>query len=72
MPLIRFLPSSSGMEDTSKKYACPLYKTSARAGTLTTTGHSTNFVLTTVIPTEKSPDIWISCGVALLVIFKMI
>jgi hypothetical protein len=48
-------------------YECPLYKTSARAGTLSTTGHSTNFILGVNLSTEKPASFWVGRGVAMLV-----
>ncbi|CAM6094963.1 unnamed protein product [Calypogeia fissa] len=52
-------PPSSGI------YNCPVYKTLLRAGTLSTTGHSTNFVMYMEVKTDKVPAWWINRGVAL-------
>ena len=46
-------------------YDCPVYKTLTRAGTLSTTGHSTNFVMFLESPTEKDQGFWVNRGVGL-------
>uniref|UniRef100_A0A670K2Q2 Dynein axonemal heavy chain 6 n=1 Tax=Podarcis muralis TaxID=64176 RepID=A0A670K2Q2_PODMU len=65
LPVVHFEPHQNYEPDPSL-YHAPLYKTGARAGTLSTTGHSTNFVVTVLLPSKRPSDYWISKGSALL------
>jgi len=73
MPIVHFLPEQKPLEDLFRpkrqdEYQTPLYKTSVRAGILSTTGQSTNFVLCVLLPirANTTPDFWVQQGLALL------
>lgn len=61
-----FRPVVSRKTPESGVYECPCYKTLQRAGVLSTTGHSTNFVLPIEVPTHMTPSHWIKRAVALI------
>tara|TARA_B100000795_G_scaffold157164_1_gene118000 strand:- start:135 stop:680 length:546 start_codon:yes stop_codon:yes gene_type:complete len=66
-PTVWLKPAASKDLKTFSHYVCPTYKTSQRYGMLSTTGHSTNFVMYLKIPAEEgSSDQWIKGGVAAL------
>ncbi|XP_067444208.1 dynein axonemal heavy chain 1 isoform X2 [Thunnus thynnus] len=66
MAVIWLIPKPDRKPPTSGVYVCPIYKTLTRAGTLSTTGHSTNYVIAVELPTDHSQGRWIKQGVALI------
>jgi len=64
LPIVHLLPVANRKAPTTGFYHCPVYKTMARFGVLSTTGHSTNFVMAIEIPSDKPQDHWIKRGTA--------
>lgn len=64
LPLLHLLPVQSRKVPETGIYQFPVYKVLSRLGTLSTTGHSTNFVRWVELPTDMPEDKWIKAGVA--------
>ncbi|KAJ1517722.1 Dynein heavy chain 7, axonemal [Coelomomyces lativittatus] len=75
LPVLHVLPfNPNKLEPSSEtsdspytyRYNSPVYKTSARRGTLSTTGHSTNYVMSVGLPSKHPPTHWVNRGCAIL------
>ena len=65
-PTILILPTKDKRPNNTSEYKCPVYKTMERKGVLSTTGHSTNFILNVDVFTDVDPRMWTKRGVALI------
>ncbi|XP_050716714.1 dynein axonemal heavy chain 3-like isoform X3 [Eriocheir sinensis] len=71
LPVILFQPAvfpegsdNCGFEENG--YFCPVYRTSQRSGSFSTTGHSSNFILDLLLPSSHPPQHWVCRGAAAL------
>ena len=74
LPTIHLLPIKDREDKTEGIYRCPVYKILSRRGTLSTTGHSTNFIFWIELPSNRTnitnnvglcdQEEWIRAGVA--------
>ena len=65
VPVVWLRPRSNRVKPATGIYDCPVYKTVTRAGTLSTTGHSTNYVVTMEVPSNVHQTHWVKRGVAI-------
>ena len=74
LPVLHLDPQQNRIEPTKGIYRCPVYKILSRRGVLSTTGHSTNFVMWIELPSNRTDitnnenksdqEEWIRAGVA--------
>ena len=72
LPIILLIPGQVDKFEKKSSYTCPVYKTSARRGVLSTTGHSSNFVMNLEIPTDKPQKQWINRSMKFRIILTFV
>jgi len=65
-PIILLRPQEILKMNERKHYKCPVYRTVERKGALSTTGHSTNFIMNIEMWTDREEEHWTKRGTALI------
>ncbi|KAH0571585.1 Dynein heavy chain [Spironucleus salmonicida] len=65
VPFIMLKPCKISELNVGNRYRCPSYRTTARKGVLTTTGHSSNYILDIYLHCEGDIGKWVRRGAAL-------
>ena len=65
VPYVILKPCRRGDFDLRKRYKCPVYRTTERRGVLTTTGHSSNYVMDVFLESMEEENSWIRRGTAM-------
>ena len=64
--MMHLLPVDHRVDPDSGIFITTVYKTLARFGVLSTTGHSTNFVMFLKLPSDRPAAHWVRRGLAAL------
>lgn len=66
LPVMHLVPVLQKDAAKFPHYLSPVYKTTERKGVLATTGHSSNYVMSVLLPSDKPDSHWINRGSALI------
>jgi dynein heavy chain len=66
LPVMQLAPVLMADARVEPHFKTPVYKTTERKGVLATTGHSSNFVMDILLPSDEEQFHWINRGAALL------
>ena len=71
LPMMHLLPVDQRVDPDSGVFITTVYKTLSRFGTLSTTGHSTNFVMACELASDRPQQHWVKRGVAAFLALKV-
>ena len=71
LPTVLLEPTIEDIEPPEGQYfySCPVYRTQIREGEILPTGHSTNYIFSIDLPSDRDPIHWVKRGAAVIMEF---